>query len=268
MATIFISHSRRDNDLAPWFDRVFARENVEALQFEFEFEALRENPTDNLTQLLRASSALFVLNTPEIARTGTLHTGNWISAEVGMARALGKPIWVFERVSNHAEFPVPYVDHYVRLSTNNDDMSFFQLVRTIIQQYSGSRPPPKLWSGASHLFCSKNPSCQTFFQIHQSNRDFDRCPACCTRDAWDMATLICPACGGKGGGCNYCLDRGSFFVDMSSDPCSGCDGQGVVYLDTISTRTPRRVTRATPRQAPCQWCKGTRYQRWENTPAE
>ena len=156
MPTIFVSHSRRDQDLAPWFDRVFARDRVDAVQFEFECEAQEENPIGNLRQRLESSVALFVLLSPEIMSSGTPHTGNWVSAEVGLARGLNKPIWVFERLSNPVNFPLPFVDHYVRLPIDMPlgDMRAFEFVRAVIKDYGALYPPGEPWEGTGRLGCS------------------------------------------------------------------------------------------------------------------
>ena len=268
MSRVFVSHSRRDRDLAPWFDRVFAREKVEAVQFEFEFRSQRENPTENLRQLLQSSVALFVLLSPEITATSTLHTGNWISAEVGMAKGLNKPVWVFERQSMPVSFPVPYVDHFVQLPFGNSEEAIFDFVRGVVIAYGASPLPNEPWEQSGLIQCS-NPSCQTTFQIHQNNNDISRCPVCCTSSHWDKAVVSCMNCKGKGklssrSVCTNCQGSGYFAVDMGSDPCPNCNGQGVMPSNAMHNN--RRTN--TPAPMICGACHGTGCQSWSLIPAQ
>ena len=142
MSTIFISHSQRDKVLPDFFDVVFAREPTTAIRFPFEFSAQVDNPTITLVTLLTSSVALFVMLSPEIQTTGTLHTGNWISTEVGIAKGRGIPIWVFELVSEPVDFPVPYVDHYIRLALHGEySDSNHQWLRAIVNVYTRALSP-------------------------------------------------------------------------------------------------------------------------------
>jgi len=262
MSSIFIAHSRRDKILAPWFDRVFAREpRVGAVQFEFELVAV--NPIQELYSRLQSSVALFVLLSPEVMIT--LQTSNWIAAETGLARGLGKPIWAFEPLSSPVKFPVPFVDHYVRLPIEHidspwDDRGAFGLVRGIIQDYIHGDPQEKLRRSAGRLKCP-NVECQTVFQIYQNNHEIDRCPACCNSYPWPTAMMLCRECGGSGSGilglgkCGNCGGQGCFHVDMGSDPCSTCQGQRVVSSQSRRKGGVRRVTEPMT----CQACRGTGY---------
>ena len=266
MASVFVSHTKDDKDLLVWFDQAFAREQVNAIRFELEFEAQKQDPIHELHSRLKNSNALFVLLSPRLLSRSTLHTSNWVSAETGMARALGKPIWVFERWDSPIGFPVPFVNHFVRLPPGepSEQPLYFQLVRDIIKSYSISAPREP-WSRAGLLRCS-NLSCQTSFQIHQNNFDIGRCPACCSESHWEMAARICVECNGKGKSgpllfqtsCKSCDGIGYLQADMSSSVCANCKGAG--------TRV-RRANRSTPHSANtirvvCETCQGTGYERW------
>jgi hypothetical protein len=258
MSRVFVSHSSRDKDLAPWFDTIFAREKVEAVRFEFEYEARQKDPIAELILRVQTSVAMFVLLSPETTSGGTMHTGNWMCAEVGMARGLGKPVWVFERLSKPIDFPVPFVDHFVRLPDNGpEDIEYFQFLRSVISGYGTPEPPVEPWLRAGRLQCSRQ-DCQATFQIHQSNHDFGRCPVCCTRGKWDMAGMTCPECNGTGSvfatlrrasPCGNCQGNGGFLVNMGAKPCQACDGKG--FLSQGGTTG-----------AVCVTCKGTGSSLW------
>jgi len=267
LSRIFVSHSRRDTDLALWFDIVFGRERVDAVRFQFEFEAQKEDPLDKLTLYVQSSVVLFVLLTREVIGRSTLHTSNWISAEVGLARAFGRPIWVFERLDTPINFPVPFVDHYVRLpgrlplEAPESEPEVFEFVRGIVKDYLKGPGPKEPWEGAGLLRCP-NRECQTVFQIHQNNHEIDRCPACCTPGQWDMAIMLCPNCKGRGSGftlvppwspCSYCEGSGSLRVDMGSKACRDCDGQGMTIVK-IDRQTVHTI---------CESCRGTGHERWD-----
>jgi len=180
MAQIFISHSRHDLKLRQWFDEVFAGVAVRAVRFEFEFDAQAKNPIPSIVQMVQQSTALFVLLGANIF-SATRHTSNWIAAETGVAKAFNIPIWVFEDIRNPTDFPVPFVDHYVRLRL--DIPEYHNAVRGWVSCYQPiirSRDPIP---DSGLLLCS-NPGCRSAFQIHQPKDEIDRCPVCVTKQAW------------------------------------------------------------------------------------
>ena len=260
MAQIFVSHSRRDNELRPWFDTIFAGEpNVGAVRFEFEEKT--DYPIEYIRFLIKNSDALFILLSGEIVSSGTLHTGNWMCGEVGMAGGLNKPVWLFETMEKPIPFPIPFIDHYMRLPfedpAHTDAM--FSAVRNIVKSYANKEEASlrhELWLDAGHISCNR-PDCRARFQIYQSNQHFERCPVCCTSRRWPFATRICLNCRGQGRlgllagnpDCKYCLGSGSFNVDMGSERCAPCGGQGVTPESTI-----------------CSECRGNRFEQWEWAP--
>lgn len=259
MAQIFVSHSSRDGRLRPWFDTIFAGANLNAVRFEFEDRS--DYPIEQIRFLIRNSDALFVLLTQEIFSSGTLHTGNWLSAEVGMAGGLNKPVWLFETMEDPVLFPMPFIDHYVRLPFEDQSRSdrMFSAVRKIVRSYASEDEQNlrhQFWLDAGHISCSE-PNCRARFQIYQSNHQFERCPVCCTSLRWPVATRVCLNCQGRGwvgpiagsADCSICLGSGSFTVDMGSGACKSCDGQG-----------------GTPRSGICGECLGNCFVQWERVP--
>lgn len=182
MAQIFISHSRYDTVLRQWFDEVFAGiENMGAERFEFVFDERAEDPITSIVLSVQQSAALFVLLGENIF-SATRHTSNWVSAETGLAKAFNIPIWVFEDINNPIVFPVPFVDHYVRL--NLDIIEHHAAVKDWITAYVPiirRRDPIK----GTYLPCNQ-PSCLSVFQIHQPVQEIDRCPVCTTPNRWEI----------------------------------------------------------------------------------
>ena len=109
MADIFISHSRKDAEAINAFCQVFARTTIRAV-FE-EFENYVVPPWVKIKNDVQRSSAVFLLLSPYLSETA--YTQNWVSYEVGLASALNRPVWVYERWQNPAHFPVPYLTDYV-----------------------------------------------------------------------------------------------------------------------------------------------------------
>ncbi len=115
MASIFISHSKRDVEAISAFCQVFARTTMRAI-FE-EFENYIVPPWTKIKNDIQQSSAAFVLLSPHL--NGTPYTQNWVSYEVGLACALNKPVWVYEQLEGPVLFPIPYLTDYIVYSPKN-----------------------------------------------------------------------------------------------------------------------------------------------------
>lgn len=183
MADIFIAHSRYDIALRQWMDEAFAAEKVAAVRLEFEVAVREGEPVEILQNMLKQCSALLVLLGPQIASRG-LHTSNWVAAEVGMARGLDIPIWVVEDWHEPINYPVPFVDHYVRL--DRQSMEHQNWLRDKIRWYGAKRPRfPKVndITGEHVLHCG-NPECGSGFKIHNPIENVEKCPVCLTPQRW------------------------------------------------------------------------------------
>ena len=115
MAQIFISHSKKDEDIRTYFDSIFAGTKVRAVRMEF--EDLRDRPSRQIWSEIQKSDALFVLLGPNLSFSN--FTENWIGFEVGIATALEKSIWVMERLGDAINFPIPYLTDYLIYDPNN-----------------------------------------------------------------------------------------------------------------------------------------------------
>jgi len=184
MAQIFVSHGRDDIRLRPWFDEIFAGSLVKAIRFEFEFEAQAKNPIPSIVQMIQGSVALFVLLGTNLLYQPTMHTTNWIAAEVGLAKGINIPIWVFEDITCPVLFPVPFVDHYVKIHL--DVPEYHAVVKEWVNAYKPIIRPRDPILGEA-LLCD-NPGCKSIFQVHQPWEDIDRCPVCTISQRWSKTT--------------------------------------------------------------------------------
>lgn len=109
VASIFISHSKRDQETINVFCRAFAQTTIRAVLEEFENYVVP--PWTKIAKDVQESSAVFLLLSPHL--NSTRYTQNWVSYEVGLACAMRKPVWVYEQEGAPVHFPVPYLTDYV-----------------------------------------------------------------------------------------------------------------------------------------------------------
>jgi hypothetical protein len=145
MAEIFISHSRRDEDIKSFFSKVFATTPVTA--YFVELEKLTTPPAAYIEERIRASKALFILLGPHVQDLPQTQT--WIAWEAGLTRGLGsqarKDIWVFEPYERWCEVPIPYLDHYV---VYDQIQEAFNYIKSIVMSYDDSGVLPATLAGA------------------------------------------------------------------------------------------------------------------------
>jgi hypothetical protein len=115
MASIFISHSRRDAETVAAFCNIFARTQLRAVFLEFENYLIP--PWTQIKNEVQQASAVFLLLSPELNSSN--FTQNWVSYEVGLACMSNKPVWVYEQWQNPVKFPVPYLTDYIVFDRNN-----------------------------------------------------------------------------------------------------------------------------------------------------
>lgn len=172
MPKVFVSHSRRDSKLRQYLDSSFASSNVQAIRVEFEDYEI--TPCEFIRRSVEASESVFLLLGANV--THSIYTTNWIAYEIGLAAALHKDVWVFERYDSVVPFPVPMVDHYVQYALRNHrDLS---LLRQIIAAYASDYGTGELPSGAE-VTCPSS-TCHATFYAH-SRREEIICPSCRSR---------------------------------------------------------------------------------------
>jgi len=144
MAQIFISHSKKDEDIIGLFLRAFAGTKVKPLLEEFEAEPPTGVNATKIKQDIDTSNAVFVLLSTHVE--SLRHTRDWINWECGVAR--NKPIWVFEPASTlgKVSVAVPSFSHYALFDVSED---WREYLRRIIDSLDDSHVLPTLSATAS-----------------------------------------------------------------------------------------------------------------------
>ncbi len=128
VAQIFISHSKRDEEIKNLFFRGFTGTNVSHVLKEYEDVSppgtLPDQLSRNMAQVIEndilGSSAVFVILSKTVqALPNTTH---WIVWETAQAKALKKSIWVFEPYNDFraVTITIPHFDHYVRFRMDDE----------------------------------------------------------------------------------------------------------------------------------------------------
>lgn len=145
MAEIFVSHSRRDEDIKNFFSNIFA--GLAVIGRFVEFEGFTTPPAAYIEERIKTAKALFVLLGTHVQELP--HTQNWIAWEAGMTRGLShqarKDIWVFELLDRWCEVPIPYLDHYVIYDQSREAISY---IKSIVLSYDDSGVLPATLLGA------------------------------------------------------------------------------------------------------------------------
>lgn len=186
MGDLFICHSRHDHDLVVFMNEVCANAGVRAREFEFNFSALGRTANEEIVSIMQECSVLFVLLGKNILMSR--HTSNWVSSEVGLARGMNIPIWVIEDWFASVDFPVPFVDHYIRTNVGDPahrDPEHHSWMQALVTVYGSRRPRSGDINipGTQYLQCS-NGGCQAIFAIHQPFDHIKKCPVCTWAQEW------------------------------------------------------------------------------------
>ena len=170
MSQVFISHSKRDEDIRSFFDSISAGRTIRSVRVEF--DEYRPPAVEYINQEILASEAIFVLLGPNV--TFNEYTINWIAYEVGVASALGKEIWVFEPFNSNISYPIPMLHHYVLYDLNNElSRSYINGIVAEFEKWPLFRRFP---SGVSPVECPYE-NCKITFVLHSRAPSF-KCPAC------------------------------------------------------------------------------------------
>jgi hypothetical protein len=132
MASIFISHSKRDEETINAFCRVFAQTTMRAVLEEFDTYAVP--PWAKIAKDVQESSAVFLLLSSHL--NATAYTQNWVSYEVGLACAMKKPVWVYEQYQAPVHFPVPYLTDYVLYDPTCQEQ--LSAIKNLVKSYDPS----------------------------------------------------------------------------------------------------------------------------------
>lgn len=191
---VFVSHSRNDPIGLNFFKDIFTESHTKGF-FYSDHNYLPPHANRIIAALDRASS-MFVILSPEME---TPHTSRWISFEVGVAKAQGKNVWVFEDPANPAKsVGVLGADAYIQRPTTLEDIESYGFMNIID---TGGLIVPKsyikkdkggnyYWSTANNYLdpekyetsivssCSKEGCRQVYFRATLKGHTKYLCPAC------------------------------------------------------------------------------------------
>ena len=112
MTIIFISHSKRDEQLVQNIQTILINVGHTPIIEEFIPESMKEPiPNEEIRKNVQQSDAVFLFLTDEIVRTK--YTENWVIYEVGLASDRQIPVFVFERKGFPIHYPIPYITDYM-----------------------------------------------------------------------------------------------------------------------------------------------------------
>jgi len=147
MAIIFISHSKRDEQLVQNIQSVLLNVGHTPIIEEFIPESMKEPiPYEEIRKNVQQSDAVFLFLTDEVVRTE--YTKNWVIEEDGVALNRHIPVFVFERKGFPIHYPIPYVTDYMVFdpSTIEDILNIQKLAKDI-----GKIPPDWITAGFGAL---------------------------------------------------------------------------------------------------------------------
>jgi hypothetical protein len=110
VAQVFISHSGDDRNGWDFFQGLFG--SVSHSAFWYAWSGPTPPHSGALFRAISQSASLFVVLSEGMEKP---QTRSWVGYEVGVARALNRPVWVFERASTRpVEVPVPFLTGYIQ----------------------------------------------------------------------------------------------------------------------------------------------------------
>ena len=177
LGSIFISHSKYDENIVNYFSKAFARVGLPVKLMELEdlsnkyagYEILNiiRSESDGVAVLLGKNLHSPRTSTPEF-------THNWVNFEVGAAAGVGKPVWVFEDYRERIRFPIPYVTDYVQYTLNNNE--HLRIIGDLVKANLTSR-----MYDAPLIKCPHS-SCNAVYYYWSTSQQI-LCPVCRTIDS-------------------------------------------------------------------------------------
>lgn len=111
MATIFISHSKKDEKLVLITKKMLKNMGHTPIIEELvPAEKQKPVPHEEIRSNVEKSEFLFLFLTDNVVATE--YTKNWVIHESALASADSKKVFVFERVGTPIKFPIPYLTDY------------------------------------------------------------------------------------------------------------------------------------------------------------
>lgn len=131
MATIFISHSKRDTELVKVID--FNLRSVGIAPILREFTPESKPPYADIDADIARSDAVFAFLTQNVKVTD--HTQNWVTHEITKAHDLNKPTYIIEDKNNPVHFPIPKLKNYILYDqTSINDWNLIQNIASSIKR--------------------------------------------------------------------------------------------------------------------------------------
>ena len=162
---IFVSHSRYDNKLLPWFGKIFEVAHVAMIKMEVENPL---DPPEAIIEGIRGSEAVFVLLSEHVIKSP--HTTSWVIAESTIGRMLEKPVLVFIESSTSIKLPIPYLDFYTQIRLTDDN---FDAVRRLVELSYYVAAFEQL-----ELITCRHPDCRSSFRTLNPLDTLETCPTC------------------------------------------------------------------------------------------
>jgi hypothetical protein len=130
MATIFISHSKRDTELVKVIDSNLRSVGIAPILKEFTPES--NPPYADIDADISKSDAVFAFLTQNVKVTD--HTQNWVTYEIAKAHDLNKPTYIIEDRNNPVHFPIPKLRNYILYDqTSISDWTLIQNIASSIK---------------------------------------------------------------------------------------------------------------------------------------
>jgi hypothetical protein len=171
--TVFMAHSRDDDEGWTFFDHLFAAAGVRAYWYPFPEGRTYPHWKGILKSITEAASLFVVLSKPMESKP---HTRSWVSFEAGIAKGLGRPIWVFEDLREKVDIPVPGATGYLQRPSKATTLKtevFEGLVTS-----AGTEPPPFRGGEVWFKGVCRNADCREEFMAYVLDPKTARCPAC------------------------------------------------------------------------------------------
>ncbi len=176
--SVFVSHSRSDTDSVSFFAKIFANAGIKATFMEwekFDKEYAGSRIADIIrSQVIQNTRAVIVLLGKNLKNPPTStpqYTHNWINFEVGVSIGCRKPVWVFEKMNEFIDFPIPFVSDYVKYHLENVD--HLRTIGAILKERITGRvrKPP-------HIINCPHKNCNAKYNYWNEDLKEFSCPVC------------------------------------------------------------------------------------------
>ena len=133
MPRIFISHSRVDAELTKNIAALLLNIGIEPFVMEYSPKSDSDSPPwPMIREEVEKSDSVILMKTENAIKTQ--YTMSWIIFETGLAAALNKPLFVFEKRGSDIEFPIPYLTDYMLF--NDGQVADFLKIQALMKDWN------------------------------------------------------------------------------------------------------------------------------------